>query len=190
MKSCSVEGCGGAFYSLGYCYPHYRRFRRHGDPLGGTTSKGVVANFVRSLISGAISSDECITWPFARGTGGRAAYQANGKRVTAHRYICEAVHGEPPSNEHQAAHSCGNGHLGCVNPKHLRWATPQENMDDQPLHGRRRNGERHYASKITEADVAAIRSSTEGPKALAARYGINRNTVMRVRNRKNWAHVP
>lgn len=34
-KTCSIDGCDGPHLALGWCDPHYRRYRRHGDPLGG-----------------------------------------------------------------------------------------------------------------------------------------------------------
>lgn len=40
-RSCSVEGCTRAPASKGMCPMHYRRWRRHGDPLAGGTFRGV-----------------------------------------------------------------------------------------------------------------------------------------------------
>lgn len=46
-KSCSVNGCHEKHCALGYCADHYRRYKRHGDPLvvrytgnGYITSRG------------------------------------------------------------------------------------------------------------------------------------------------------
>jgi len=33
-----------------------------------------------------------------------------------------------------AHHSCGNGHLGCVNPKHLYWGDASQNAKDAAKH--------------------------------------------------------
>jgi len=33
MKTCNVEDCPRRHYGLGYCRPHYRSFKNHGDPL-------------------------------------------------------------------------------------------------------------------------------------------------------------
>lgn len=32
-KFCTVLGCGKKHASLSYCSTHYRRFKKHGDPL-------------------------------------------------------------------------------------------------------------------------------------------------------------
>lgn len=35
VHTCSVEGCDDPHTARGFCKRHYRRWRRHGDPLGG-----------------------------------------------------------------------------------------------------------------------------------------------------------
>jgi hypothetical protein len=53
----------------------------------------------------------------------------------AHRVMCEIAHGPKPAPGFVAAHTCGKGREGCVNPRHLRWASQKENMADKLLHG-------------------------------------------------------
>src|SRR5580765_6909199 len=36
QKTCRAEHCTGPSWSLGYCPSHYMRFKRYGDPFGGT----------------------------------------------------------------------------------------------------------------------------------------------------------
>jgi hypothetical protein len=69
--------------------------------------------------------DDCLIWPFSS-TRGYGHFKCNGVRSYAHRYMCTLVHGEPPSDEHQASHSCGKGHQKCVSPRHLSWKTQSE----------------------------------------------------------------
>lgn len=38
MKLCSIEKCERPFLAKGFCLPHYKKFKRHGDPLGGRIS--------------------------------------------------------------------------------------------------------------------------------------------------------
>lgn len=56
----------------------------------------------------------CLIWPFNRAQNG---YPTAGKNnaIRPHRLMCERRNGPAPSSKHQAAHSCGKGHLGCVN---------------------------------------------------------------------------
>lgn len=71
--------------------------------------------------------------------------------------MCILAHGEPPSPEHVAAHSCGQGHEGCVNPGHLRWATVAENIADTLKHGTRRTLGLAGRRSLSELQVRAVR---------------------------------
>jgi hypothetical protein len=62
-----------------------------------------------------------------------------GDTLYAHRLMCQLAHGDPPTPDHIAAHSCGRGHEGCVNPNHLSWKTYSENELDKRVHGTTRN---------------------------------------------------
>lgn len=124
---CSIEGCDRPTKALGLCSMHHKRQTRHGNPLGGGTAVGQP----KSFIDKAISHDEpgiCLNWPFSRTKGGYGKLVVNGRLQYAHRIVCSKVHGSPPSEDHQAGHTCHNGHLGCVNPHHLQWITPEDNL--------------------------------------------------------------
>jgi transcriptional regulator with XRE-family HTH domain len=123
--------------------------------------------------------DWCLIWPFATARGyGHFQYKA--KRYYAHRFMCELAHGRPPSDIHEAAHSCGD--CSCVNPHHLSWKTPSENGLDNRQHNthvRHRSGN---IGKITMEQADAIRSQ-KGIKTLrelADEYGISESAVSNV----------
>lgn len=188
MKTiCSIEGCGNPHLARGWCERHYRRWRRHGDPLAGSTSWGVPMQWLRDHLDH--TGDECLIWPFARGAAfGYGRIYADGETTVAHRLMCEHRHGPPPTPRHEAAHNCGNGHLGCVNGGHLRWATPKENHADKLIHGTHDRGERNSQAKLTEADVAAIRSRVGiSYQQIAKQFGVSATTVWRVKRRLRWA---
>ncbi len=129
-RICSIDGCGKASVSLGWCQKHYVRFKRHGDPHKTLTApEGAGIAFLESLIG--IGRDDCVVWPYSRNPQGYGQTYYSSEVMGAHRVMCILAHGEPPSPKHQAAHSCGNGRNGCVNPAHLRWATPKENIADK-----------------------------------------------------------
>ncbi len=170
MRVCDVEGCGSKHYCRGYCIRHYRRFKFHGDPLAGRIDDGLQLKFLSDALN--TESDACIEWPFqftSRGYGRiKDGYVSRG----AHRVMCRMAHGEPPSDTHHAAHSCHN--RACVNPRHIRWATAYENVQDREEAGRTACGEAMGSSKLTKTDVLVIRSSGQGASELAEKYGVGR----------------
>jgi hypothetical protein len=132
--------------------------------------------------------DECLIWPFSKSRG-YATLGVNGKTKYVSRLVCEAFHGPPPSPYHQAAHSCGKGHIGCVNRRHLSWKTRKENYADSIRHGTAVYGERHGQAKLTVQDVIAIRASKETQRVIAEKFGIFQTTVSEIVRRKIWKEV-
>lgn len=133
--NCSIENCARPALTRGMCRSHYVRWSKHGDPLGGRHYPAISDELVWLERSLTEVLDECIEWPF-RCSGG---YGHVSRRVpgapSASRVVCYMVYGAPPTRKHQAAHSCGKGHKGCVNWRHLSWKTPRENEADKLLHG-------------------------------------------------------
>ena len=118
------------------------------------------------------------------GTG----YGVLNKKVVS-RLACERRNGPPPDHKYDAAHSCGNGHKGCVNPNHLSWKTRKDNMADQLEHGTRNRGERQGHSKLTKEIVLEIRSKrgTQTQISIAEEYGLSAGHVSNLMNgKKSW----
>lgn len=112
--------------------------------------------------------------------------------MNAHRAALIIHCGAPPSDEMHAAHApliCHNRR--CVNPRHLRWATPSSNMRDRDIDGTTfiATGERQGASKLTEQDVAGIRASNKPQKELAELYGVSKQQISKIVRRERWTHV-
>lgn len=187
-RMCTAGGCRRAHFSKGYCRLHYDRWLRHGDPhklLVPMPERGSRQAWLRDHVSW--QSDECLTWPFARHPSGRSTL---GDKKPS-RIMCELAHGPAPSPLHVAAHSCGKGHEACVSPRHLRWATPAENVDDMRRHGTMCRGEAIAWSKLTEADVLAIKQ-LEGHARLsdvARRFDISPPHVKKIWSGLIWRHV-
>ena len=151
--------------------------------------KGAAKVFIYKAAS--YGGDDCLLWPFKPTGFGYGQVLFGGKNIRAHRLVCRLVHGEAPSPQHHVAHSCGTPL--CVAPKHLRWATRIENEADKLLHGTQARGETHGASKLTEADVRAIRASySKGQQTyftLATQYGVAWTTISSIINRYSWKWV-
>ena len=183
---CGVGGCSRPIVAKGMCGVHRRKLTTHGDPLFVHERHQKRKRWIQEIIQGNV--DDCIEWPFGRNETGRGIAFLNGRSTSAPRVVCEMAHGKPPTPQHQSAHSCGNGHNGCVNPKHLRWATSSENEADKIEHGTVMRGDKINTVKLTESDVRTIRASFDrgaGVK-LATLYGVSPTAISRVRSGKSW----
>lgn len=108
----------------------------------------------------------CWEWQKALSTGGYATTVQDGRQTYAHRAFFERAKGPIPPGL-QIDHLCRNRR--CVNPDHLEPVTQAENV------------RRGALSKLTSADVEAIRTSTEPQRVVAPRFGISPSTVCRIR---------
>lgn len=57
-----------------------------------------------------------------------------GNHISAARYMCLLTHGAPKYEGAIARHTCGNGHLSCVNPNHIVWGDHGDNQSDANHH--------------------------------------------------------
>jgi len=187
---CAVDGCDKTTTAIRWCNKHYQRWLRHGDPLHGRdrkTASGEALAWLKAHVN--YVGDDCLIWPFARFPAGRAKIAIGGKTKYAYRVMCEWVHGEPPTPQHEAAHSCARGHEACVHPQHVRWATSKENGQDMVAHGNSTRGPRNPQAKLAEADVITIRSlaGKVTQAKIAERYGLHPMHVHAIIARKVWA---
>lgn len=197
-RLCTIEGCGKPYLARGYCQKHWSRWRAHGDPLKLTMApQGAPRAFYLSALNS--QTDECVLWPYCRDECGYAvlgppAGSKIPKRV--HINLCTALYGPRPSSNHDACHNCGNGHLGCVNPRHLRWDTKKNNCADQLIHGTRRRGEDKWNANLTNAQVLDIRFRVafrkltgEMVKDIAASHGVDPRRVTEITKGRSYAHI-
>lgn len=186
---CTIDGCGGKFLAKGLCRKHYSRQYRHGTTTALRTSPGEVLEWVKAHLS--TTTDDCLDWPYARMPNGYGVMSFEGRMHYAGWVMCRLSQGPAPSDIHEAAHNCGRGHLGCANPRHMRWATPAENQADRLLHGTDLRGEAAPWSKLTEAQVIEIRalSSHTLRRDIAARFGVSTSAIDLIVNGKRWTHV-
>lgn len=185
-QTCSIHGCGKRAYSRGYCVTHYGRYSRHGDPLVClATPKFAAHNFL--IKAASYQGSECLIWPYRRDNNGYGRVSYDGHRMTASRAVCILANGPPDGEKLVAAHSCGNGHLGCVNPNHIRWATYLENSADAVEHERIPRGEKSWKAKLTDAEVLSIRQSNEPTAFLAQKFTISRSHIHSIKSGRRRA---
>lgn len=139
--------------------------------------------------------DDCLLWPWPSSKRYPHLY-VSGRYESAHRFVCQLAHGNPPNRKSVAAHSCNVSK--CCNPRHLRWASQKENIDDQIVHGtrnrNRRKGEDLPSSKLTESDVIDIRTlyatGWVTQRELGKAFGVSAFVVSCAVRRETWKHVP
>ena len=188
-KHCKIDGCSTLAVPgrRDMCNAHYLRNYRYGDPhINHRVNYGKAQEFLSTAI--AYDGDECLLWPYGKNRGGRGMVGEAGQMQLAHRIVCKRRHGPPPSAYHQAAHSCGNGHLGCVTGAHLRWATPKENAADTVRHERTGRGERAPHSVLTNEDARIIKSLKGKVSGvdLARQFGVDREVIYSIHLGKSW----
>ena len=88
------------------------------------------------------NTDECVMYPIVNQDGyGAMQCSLPGKkkgRYLAHRLVYELEHDIILTPEQLILHSCDNP--GCVNPRHLRVGTHEENVKDRQSRGRQAKG--------------------------------------------------
>lgn len=138
------------------------------------------------------TKEECFSWPFARSSTGHAYISVDGVSMTAGRAMCIAAKGNPSDPKHDAAHSCGNAHKGCLNPNHLSWKTHVENMADRRDHGTDFMGQKNPRAILTDLQVSIIKTRLKQGSIgnrLAKEYGVARTTIYHIKHGTRWGHI-
>lgn len=185
---CSVEGCEAPVASGGLCGKHHMRWKRHGSTDLVRAANG---DLMRYLIEVALpyQGTSCLFFPYNKSSNGYGQVRYEGQLYIASRLVCQLAHGEPPDPSYDAAHNCGRGADGCVNPNHLRWATRIENLADRLAHGTDNRGEKNEQARLTQKQVQEIRALRgKMPQLKIAKlFGITQPHVCAIQTRKEWA---
>lgn len=134
MKACDIDGCERKHYGRGWCERHYRRWRKHGDPLVTLTYSDPEDAFL-ARTEPIVGEPVCLIWTGYTNRDGYGVLSVNGRMVLAHRYSWTRDHGPIPDGL-EVDHKCWE--RSCVNTEHLRLATHAENTRN--LSGVRKNG--------------------------------------------------
>jgi hypothetical protein len=187
-RICAVDGCDKKSRCHGYCLKHFWRYKQHGDPLAGGVESGARLRWLEEHKN--YDGDDCLIFPFGNNKW-YPTVRVNGKTCSAHSVMNRMANGEMPADKHLSGHSCGNGGIGCVAPRHLRWYTHEENAADRIVHGTQLYGSDCGNSKLTEDDVRAIRS-LRGKiliREIAEMFGVSKGTIKSISSRKTWRHI-
>jgi hypothetical protein len=118
-----------------------------------------------------VMPDGCWRWTGYRNPKGYGVVRSGGRVRFAHVVAYEMRNGPVPDGL-EIDHLCGN--RACVNPDHLEAVTHAENI------------RRSRVTRLSGADVAAIRESDEDRQTLARRYGVTREYVREIQAFESW----
>lgn len=126
----------------------------------------------------------CWMWLLSLGSHGYGQACMPGNRVTtAHRVSFFAFKGEIPDGM-LVQHGCDN--KWCVNPDHLSLGTDKTNSDDKHRKGRANLESRvfppHPGRKLTLAQAAAVRATSEPMHVTARRFGVDLNVIRNIKH--------
>jgi hypothetical protein len=188
-RGCSVAGCARRHKGRGLCELHLQRIKRTGT-TDGPRRRTVDERFWPKV--DRRGPDECWPWTGALNDHGYGVFNPDGRHsgptVKAHRFVLGLT--GPEFAAALIRHSCDNP--PCVNPAHLSTGTHADNAADMVSRQRQARGSRSGMSKLTEDQVAEIRTRVaagELQRVVAADYGVSRPTISRIVNRKGWLHV-
>lgn len=188
-RVCTVPNCAATHFGRGYCVKHYKRWSKYGDPLGGGTEWGAAQRFIEDAAK--TNSDDCIVYPFYRNPDGYGWMRYGRSQKGSHVVVAILANGEKPSPKHEACHTCGNGHNGCVNPRHIYWGLRSDNVRDAYRHGtafglkHSPRGQSAYAAKYSDALISDIRDALkagETTASIANRTGVSQAHVSRIKH--------
>jgi hypothetical protein len=183
----------------GLCGKHYQRWSKYGDPNFTSVIMGDDERRFWSKVQR--SEDGCWLWAGATDTYGYGRLQVQGRSRPAHRLAWEFTNGAIPQGLY-VCHHCDV--RACCRPDHLWLGTNDDNMHDCTSKGRRPSGDRngnqadsigrprgdsHGSSKLTSAQVAALRAARASgtpSRELAVQYGISHTHVNRIVRGDFW----
>jgi len=151
--------------------------------MRNTNAPDAAATFRRLC---ATQTDDCVEWPHARNRHGYGLIRHEGRSTLTHRLALTLID-PPPAPGLSAIHSCDNP--PCMNIRHLRWGTHDENMAEARDRSLLRTGDRHPMAKLTESQVQMIRDALEAGqtgRSLARLYGVSEGTISMIRNGQRW----
>lgn len=185
MEICSVVGCEKPVRCLGLCKSHHLRQWRYGSPLSGGPSRGQARQFILDHINH--KGEDCLIWPFARNAKGYPDVRFKGmEHMLAHRVMCVLAHGEPPHAKMDAAHSCGKGQQGCINPRHLSWKFRVDNHADKQLHGTQLWGDQVHWAKLTREQAWVAKYGPHSQAHYARLFGVTPTAIQGIRAGRTW----
>lgn len=122
--TCAVEGCDKGARRRGWCYTHYSRWYKHGDPTF-TLRRRIEGTPEQRFWANADQADGCWLWLGEVNDSGYGVIWLGKRRTRAHRFGYELIVGPVPDGL-DLDHLCRVRR--CVNPAHLEPVTRRMNL--------------------------------------------------------------
>jgi hypothetical protein len=130
--------------------------------------------------------DDCWLWRACIDTEGYGRFAMGRYPVKAHRISWQVHFGD--IGEMMVLHRCDV--RSCVNPRHLFLGIHSDNMRDMTDKGRKVGKSGTPKLSLEKArDIRRLRAEGMLMKELAARFGIDKSTVVRIVGDKRWRDV-
>lgn len=114
--------------------------------------------------------------------------------INVAREVAIAFIGPSPAVHFQINHI--DGKRANNRSENLEWVLPKENMAHamrtglaNPAFAYHVVGQSHGQSKLTDADVRAIRAISLSTRKLATRFGVSHMEISRIKARIRWGHI-
>lgn len=152
---------------------------KNGDHLDARLSNICLTDLDRVMKFVARRDNGCWEFTGAKLTTGYGSIRIRGEHHLVHRLVFEQTNGPIPDGMF-VCHSCDNP--SCCNPSHLWLGSAADNNWDKVSKGRAPKPN----AKLTQKQVADIRSSDKSCTELAKNLQVSVATVSMVRNHRIW----
>jgi len=193
IRECSIAECSRAVMARGWCQAHYNRWHQTGDVRASVPLRPDGVSEYDRVMRAGFDLTESGCWetrlaktPLGYGRLYSAGGRANRRHLLAHRVVAARMI-RPAGSDELVCHSCDNP--PCINPDHLFIGSNDDNLDDMRSKDRDTHGEASLLAKLTDVQVAAIRSIyREGrttQRELALQFDVSQSQISRIVNRKS-----
>jgi hypothetical protein len=182
---CKIEGCTRLITCYGRFCQHHRHLKTYYGSYTAIPNRHLSRqDFFESKLKKDTQTD-CILWMGRLDRLGYGVLWDGKKQVKAHRFSWILHHKEIPGDK-KVLHKCDV--RNCVNVNHLFIGTQQDNIAD--MHNKNR-AKMPYI-KLNETKVSEIKKlilNNYSDADIANIYGVHKDTIRSIRNKKNWRNV-
>lgn len=124
-KLCEVDSCPKEVRRRTYCFAHYQKYMKYGDPLAGGIHYETPEE---AFAARTVWQGDCLVWTGSVDASGYGTIRVKGKTIKVHRFAYEMYVAPIPAGLF-LDHRCHNRR--CANDSHLRPVTNKQNMENR-----------------------------------------------------------